>query len=161
MKEVVREEQTPAKFYASTIQTLQEGQALDVATQQALLELLIVTIPHVAGPTLTATLPVTSRTLRSVVSACRQAAAEQETKDELGGLNAALRACCRASSQLLQNVTNSADGQEVRKFLNGTLLALWDDHRPKVRKAAQQGASEVAQTGNKVVCKALSDYCTA
>jgi ribosomal RNA-processing protein 12 len=165
MKDVVGYDidQSPAKFYASTVTTL-SGESLDLATQLALLELLSLVIPHVPSSTLNATLPITSRTLRGVVSSCRQASKKEdgETKDELGGLNATLRACCRTTSQFLQHTlaNNAGDAMEVRKVMQGTFLALWDDRRPKVRKAAQQGASELVMIlkKNKAVQIVMADF---
>jgi ribosomal RNA-processing protein 12 len=159
MMDVCSKEANPAKFYASIVNTLQE-ETLDLATQLALLELLSVTIPHVSSSTLTATLAVTSRTLRGIVSSCRLSEVE-ETKDELGGLNATLRACCRVTSLFLQHISPTADAMEVRKFLQGSLVLLWEDHRPKVRKAAQQAVSEVLPSGNKEIQTTMTDYCVA
>ena len=157
--DVCSQDAPPAKFYASTVTTLQE-ETLDLATQLALLELLSVTIPHVSSSTLTATLAVTSRTLRGIVSSCRLSEVE-DTKDELGGLNATLRACCRATSLYLQHISSTADATEVCKFVQGSIVLLWEDRRPKVRKAAQQAASEVLSGGNKEIKMTMTDYCVS
>lgn len=159
MMDVCSQDAKPSKFYASTVTTLQ-GETLDLATQLALLELLSITIPHVASPTLTATLAVTSRTLRGIVSSCQLSDAD-ETNDELGGLNATLRACCRVTSLFLQHLSPSADATEVRKLIQGSLTLLWEDRRPKVRKAAQQAVSEALSVQNKEIKTALTDYCVA
>ena len=160
MLDVCSPDASPAKFYASTVTTLGQ-EKLDFATQLALLELLQMTISHVAASTLSATLAVTSRTLRGIVSACRLCD-ETDTKDELGGLNATLRACCRVTSLLLQNIsTTTADATEVRKLVQGSLILLWEDRRPKVRKAAQQAVSEVLSVGNKDIQTTLTDYCVS
>merc|ERR1712232_241932 len=65
------------------------------------------------------------------------------TQDELGGVNATLRASCTTTTQLVLNLSDCKKDKAIRQLLNGTLILLWDDHRPKVRKAAQEGASEV------------------
>ncbi|KAL7557491.1 hypothetical protein ACA910_019338 [Epithemia clementina (nom. ined.)] len=127
------------------------------ATQVALLELLTVTVPHVQPVgILQATLPLFSRVLRAVVATTQETQQSltgggilTDTRDELGGANAVLRGSCRAVAQFLQRVTvatpsnNAASAQAMVQLYMGTLVRLWDDARPKVRKAAQTAALQV------------------
>jgi hypothetical protein len=118
-----------------------------MSTQTALLEVLHGTIPHVNPPVLKATLPLLSRILRAVVaSADHVAAFATETKDELGGANALLRWTCRTTSTFLQHLDKTTDAKAVKQLLMGTLLALFKDRRPKVRKAAQSSVLELLVT---------------
>ena len=179
MMQVVGEDDASAsQIYAKTVTALEgtltvtttknaEAVAESLSTQVALLELLTTTVPHVQ-PTaiLTATLPLTSRVLRAIVSYIQSISDQvvMETKDELGGANAVLRWTCRASSQLLNRLGPNTDEKTVKQFLLGTLLALFRDRRPKVRKAARGGALEVLVVGESgtvihpVVKKTLSSY---
>ena len=138
--EVVGNDVSGAKVFASTVSalegTLQQGTADSVATQLALLELLCTTIPHVSTPTIGATLSVTSRVLRGIVTSS-QAATETETRDEMGGINATLRGVARASCELLKRIGPTFPEKAVKLLFSGTILTLFQDRRPKVRKAAQ------------------------
>jgi ribosomal RNA-processing protein 12 len=134
-----------------------------LATQVALLELLATTVPYVATPSrgvLVATLPLTSRILRAIVVTCQAVDTSSlltETMDELGSVNAVLRATCRATSQILQQLVQTGTATTaslpaqfskfVSDFYQETLLTLLHDKRPKVRKAALQGALEVLASG--------------
>ena len=147
--EIVGEELSPTKVYASTVTTLEGTLKLEgsdsLSTQVALLELLRLTIPHVSPAAVVATLPVSSRVLRAVVASCQSVGSEniQETKDELGGINATLRSACRAVVGILSHLTLNASEKVVTQLFHGTLLSLFDDRRPKVRKAAQNGCIEL------------------
>jgi hypothetical protein len=144
---------TASKVYAATVTalegTLQSKEGAQVAdslaTQVALLELLQITVSHVSNAILKATLPLTSRVLRAVVASVEAVRADMilETKDELGGINAVLRWACRASTEVLKRLDASADEKAVKQLFGGTLLALFQDRRPKVRKAAYNGAVEL------------------
>jgi hypothetical protein len=169
--DVVQGEVTAAKVYASTITTLegtlnnQQQQQRENAssivdsllTQNALLELVSLTIPHVAPAALAATVSVTSRVLRGVVASCQAAMGDNnnnnnnsynpvmlvETQDELGGVNTVLRGACRASTTVLASLPSSTNEKAVRQLLYGTLLTLFQDDRPKVRKASHNGLCEL------------------
>jgi hypothetical protein len=153
-----------AKVYAATVTALEgtlqskdNGQVADsLATQVALLELLHITVPHVAPVAiLKATLPLTSRVLRAVVASTESVGADStvmETKDELGGINALLRWACRASTEVLKRLDATADDKTVKQLFVGTLLTLFRDRRPKVRKAAYNGAIELLQMEDGYAC---------
>jgi hypothetical protein len=154
---------TASKVYASTVtalegtlQSKEGGQVADsLATQVALLELLQITVSHVTQfAILKATLPLTSRVLRGVVASTEAVSADMtlETKDELGGINAVLRWACRASTEVLKRLDASADDKAVKQFFGGTLLTLFKDRRPKVRKAAYNGVVELLQVEDGSAC---------
>lgn len=167
-------EVSAAKVYAATISAL-EGtlkvqtpqETLDsLSTQVALLELLRVTVPHVENPAiLSASLPVSSRVLRGIISASLAVNLSDlrpfETKDELGGINAILRGVCRASVEILRRLTDTKTDEKILKqFFHGTLLACFDDHRPKVRKLSQNSISEIIfmENCNPVIAKSTSSF---
>jgi hypothetical protein len=169
--DVVGDEVTASKVYAKAVTALEgtltshqdsAGVADSLATQSAVLELLHVTVPHVT-PTaiLSATLPLSSRVLRAVVSTAAASTAIQDTKDELGGVNALLRWTCRVATALLLKLPPQTDEKAVKHFFSGTLLVLFNDRRPKVRKAAHTGVLEVLmmeQQGHPAVVKAMNAY---
>ena len=145
---------TPAKVYASCVSTLEGTLKQDLsyraddslATQVALLELFSVTVPHVAQPTLGATITVTSRVLRGVISSCQAVSSEAssfETKDELGGIPSVLKAACRASTEFLRSIPSAVPEKAVRQLLYGTLLSMFQDPRQGIQKAAQGGVCEL------------------
>lgn len=128
-----------------------------LSTQVALLELLEVTVPHVTPPVIiSATLVLTSRVLRAMIESVRDAANAAatsqnstllETTDELGRVNAVLRRTCRVSTEVLRRVGTSANEQIVKELLTGTILTLFQDRRPKVRKAAHGSTIELLSMG--------------
>ena len=146
--EIVGKDLSSTKVYASTVTTLEGTLKLEgsdsLSTQVALLELLTLTIPHVSTAAVLATLPVSSRVLRAVVASCQSVGSEniQETKDELGGINATLRSACRTVSEILRRLSPNASEKLVTQLFHGTLLSLFDDRRPKVRKASQNSCME-------------------
>lgn len=158
------DEIVPARVYSSTATalegTLQQHSELgsnSLVTQVALLELLSRVIPHVSLNILNATIAMISRVLRGVVTSCRSITFDGDTKDELGGVNATLRASCRTTTKLVLTVGTGAQEKAIRQLLKGTLILLWDDHRPKVRKAAQEGACEIVLNTS---CGSLfTDFC--
>jgi hypothetical protein len=164
--EIVGDDLSPAKVYASTVTTLEGTLKLEgadsLSTQVALLELLKSTVPHVSPAALTATLSVSSRVLRAVVSSCQSVGSEDpsETKDELGGINATLRSACRAVTEILRQIPPTANEKLVRQFFHGTLLNLFDDRRPKVRKATQNGIAELLMVEKRHagIRQALTDF---
>lgn len=155
----------PSKVYASTISALERTLEVEniqdsLSTQVALLELLFTTIGYVEPPAiLVATLPLSSRVLRAIVNASVEAPTS-ETKDELGGSNAVLRWTCKASTELLKRVEPATDEKTTKTFLVGTLMALMEDSRPKVRKAAHAGLFELLMTdgAHPVIRKTLNAY---
>jgi hypothetical protein len=164
-----------SEVYAKTVTALEgtltatSGESVtdSISTQMALLQVLSTTVPHVNPPAiLMATLPLTSRVLRAVVSSIQAISDEtvMETKDELGGANAVLRWACRASGEILKSLNSNADEKSVNQFFLGTLVALFRDRRPNVRKAAQDGVVEVLvsqETGNNrhpVIIRTMSAY---
>jgi hypothetical protein len=148
----VVEELSASQMYAKVVTALEgtlmkeEGSftADAIATQVALLEVLTVTLPYMTHQKaiVTSTLPLTARVLRALVTTSREAAV-METKDELGGINALLRWTCRSVSKVLQQLTRHADAGQVKALVEGTLLILMNDRRPKVRKEAVVGLSDV------------------
>jgi ribosomal RNA-processing protein 12 len=142
--EVVGDDVSSAKVYASTVSalegTLQQGAADSVTTQLALLELLYTTVPHVSTPTIRATLSVTSRVLRAVVTFYQAAT---ETSEDLGAANATLRGVVRASGELIKRFHPTQPEKAVKQLFNGTILTLFEDRRPKVRKAAHNATCEL------------------
>ena len=156
---------TPPQIYAKAVTALEGTLNNDItpdtiATQVSLLELLCVTLPYIENKTIvTSTLPLTARVLRAMVATSREAAV-LETKDELGGVNSLMRWTCRVVSKVLQSIQSNADAAQVKQFTNETLLSLLNDRRPKVRKEAAAGISEVlfSETCHKEVRKATSHY---
>lgn len=174
---------TAAKLYAKAVTalegTLQEADTNNeakkssttslhetIATQIALLELLHRILPFVTPAAIvTATLPLTSRVLRALVAS--SLAIEEgdggdivmETKDELGGINAVLRSTCRVTSKVLQQIHANADPKVVRQLLADTLLLLFHDRRPKVRKAAQAAVLELLLLQQSSPASSLSRHC--
>jgi hypothetical protein len=130
--------------------TAKQNEAQDLvntlATQSAILELVHATIPHVVNKRiLAATLPLTSRILRAIVSVCtnHHAHHQHDSTDEVGGVNALLRWVCRVANGLLSVLPASTDLKTVQQFFIGTLLELFHDKRPKVRKAAHASILEL------------------
>jgi ribosomal RNA-processing protein 12 len=170
---VGQDEISPAKIYASTLTALEgtleqesrSGAVSDtLATQNALLELVSVTAPYMSPAGLGATLPVSSRVLQGVVTFAHaldtSSSRALETLDELGGINAVLRGVCRAATQILLHVPTSTTEVTVRPLFVGTLLALVEDRRPKVRKAAMNGTCEILVAGSchAAIRKTVSSY---
>jgi hypothetical protein len=170
------EQPTAAQVYAKAVTALegslkrsdQENVVDSFGTMGALLELLYVTLPHVAPPAiLSHTLqPLTSRVLRAVVGT---ASAVSSADDELvmahgnaGGANAVLRVSCKVATVLLQALPSSTDEKAVHQYVMGTLIVMFRDGRPKVRKAAQNAAVEILldprKPPHKSVTKALNAY---
>jgi len=157
------EKPSPASVYASTVAALEgtlSSEEPDFSTQVALLELLCAIVPHVAKNTLQATFAVTSRVIRALVASTQAVSGSQETHDELGGLNATLRATCRTSTQVMKCISPQADSNAVQQFIQATVLTLFQDKRPKVRKAAHQGALDLLRTSkpNAIFLKTLLAY---
>lgn len=130
----------------TTVVSLQDaGNA--VSTQCAILELLAVTIPHVTPPAiLSATLPLTSRIFRALVLTATTSAKQHPTTasvEEIGGTNALLRWICRVSVGVLLCIAPNTEAKAVKQFFLGTLIAMFRDKRPKVRKAAHTGVLEL------------------
>jgi hypothetical protein len=166
--DVVGDGPTASKVYAKAITALegtitsQQDAADSLSTQSALLELLHLMVPYVA-PTaiLGATLPMASRVLRAVVSTASASTVSQEIKDELGGVNAVLRWTCRVASVILQRLPPVLDEKVTKQFFSGTILVLFNDRRPKVRKAAHNAALEVLMMERQrhpAVVKSINEY---
>ena len=167
-------EATAAQVYAKTVTALEgslkradhENVMDSLATMSALLELLHVTIPHVAPPAiLSHTLPLTSRVLRAVVGTASAVSLTDDVVMSNGnavGANAVLRASCRVSTVLLKALPRSTDEKAVHQYVMGTLIAMFCDGRPKVRKTAQNAAIEVLldqqKHPHKAVMKALNAF---
>jgi hypothetical protein len=147
-----------SQVYAKAVTALegtiqQDADEQTWATQAALLELLDMTIGHVApAAILVATLQVTSRVLRALVALSRdiveKAGSEPRGSGREGGPNAVLRWTCRVTARLLLGVAQcpsvrQVDEATVKLLLGDTLFALLDDRRPKVRKAAQGALVEL------------------
>ena len=179
MSDVVGTKQTNSsagKVYAATVSalegTLKGNQSNDLAphqvldslmTQAALLELLRVTLGHVENPAiLDASLPLTSRVLRGIVDSLLGMENSDlhpiETKDGLGGTNSVLRGVCRASKELINNVTHKCDPKLLKQVFFGTLMALFEEDRPKLRKASHNATLEIilAENCNPTIIKAMS-----
>jgi hypothetical protein len=155
--DVIEGDVTSVKVYASTISTL-EGTLhqthtdvsliLDsLSTQSALLKILCSIVPHVAPPALGATVDLTSRVLRGVVSSCLSIFINEtngtllDTKDGLGGMSAMLSNACDAVTEILRYLPRITDERAMRQLLNSTLLTLIQDTRAKVQNAAKEGLS--------------------
>jgi hypothetical protein len=166
-------EPTAAQVYAKAVTALEgtlkrsdhEKIADSFATTSALLELLHVTIPYVTPPAILAhTLqPLTSRVLRAVVATANSVSSVDDTLANGGaGANAVLRASCRVATVLLQALPGSTDEKAVQQFLTGTLLTIFNDARPKVRKAAHHGVLEILldqeKSPHKSVMRTLNTY---
>jgi hypothetical protein len=170
------EDPTAAQVYAKAVTALEgslkrsdhENVVDSFATMSALLELLHVTIPYVSPPAiLSHTLqPLTSRVLRAVVGTASAVSSADEdvvmASGNAGGANAVLRASCKVATVLLQALPNSTDEKAVHQYIVGTLMVMFRDGRPKVRKAAQNAAIEVLvdprKLPHKSVTKALNTY---
>jgi hypothetical protein len=144
-------DRAPSNVYAKAVTALEgtlAASADTIATQVALLELLQVTIPHVPTALLTATLPMTSRVLRAIVTSSQEASTRVilETKDELGGVNSLLRWSCKVVTSILMHLVKKADEKTVKQLMEGTLLLLFEDRRPKVRKEAHGGVTQVVNS---------------
>lgn len=143
--EVLQDNVSASKVYAASVtaleRTLDNESEVDFSTQIALLELLSLTIPHVRpAQILKATFPLTSRVFRAVVATAASPSVTASDSDEkVGGPNAVLRWSARASSEYIIGLGDCKGVEEkaVIHFLNGTLLCLVKDRRPKVRKSGQ------------------------
>lgn len=159
---------TAAKVYAKTITALEgalapQDKIVDsIQTQVALLQILSCTVRFVTPPAiLQATFPLASRVIRAVVSAAQEISADasMETKDGLGGVFALLKNAAILSGELLKYLPANTDTKAIKHFLQGTLLALFNDPRPKVWKAANSSLCELMiSQSNQVVVKMLSSH---
>lgn len=158
-----------SKVYANTVTALEGTLASDMdsnslATQLALLQLLVTTMPHVKPPTiLTATLPLSSRVIRAVISSIipSRSSVEIEAKEELEMMNTILQWACRAATQVLTFIESSADGNVVKHLITGSYLLLLRDRHLKVQKASQQGILELVMREGRchpAVLKTVSIY---
>lgn len=153
--DVIEGEVTSVKVYASTISTLEGtlhqmhkdvNMILDsLSTQSALLKILSSIVPHVASPALGATVDLTSRVLRGVVSSCLSILVSEtnatilDTKDGLGGMSAMLSSACEAVGGILRHLPRTTDERVIRQLLTSTILTLLQDTRDKVQNAAKEG----------------------
>jgi len=154
--------QSDAQDYSSSLHELQDS----LSTQVALLEIFRVTIPFVSNPgVVDASLALSSRVLRGVLLSSlkldtTEIQEQLDSNDEVGGINAVLRALCKACTELLKQLTSKADGTLVKHCFGGTLMALLEDRRPKVRKAAQNAIAEVlvhsSKHGNPIIVKSIN-----
>jgi hypothetical protein len=151
--DVIEGDVTSVKVYASTISTLEGtlhqlhkdvNPILDsLSTQSALLKILCEIVPHVSSPAMGATVDLTSRVLRGVVSSCLSILVSEmngtllDTKDGLGGLSAVLSNACEAVADVLRYLPMTTDERVVRQLLNSTLLGLLQDSRERVQNAAK------------------------
>lgn len=150
--DVAGESPPPTKFFASAIETLegtlhqnhQEANTIldSLVTQMALLDIISLTVPHVAPGMLAATAPLTSRVLRGVVHSCRSIGVQEmqsiilDTQDGLGGVSSLLCSSCKAVSELLRNLPSVVDNKIIANLLNATLVSLLKDTRGKVKTTA-------------------------
>lgn len=152
LAELAGDNPVPTKFFASAIETLegtlhqkfQDADAIldSLATQMALLDIICLSIPHIAPGTLAATAPLTSRVLRGVVHSCRSIGTQDvqsiiiDTQDGLGGVNALLCSSCKTISELLRYLPSVVDKKIVVNLLNTTILSFLKDSRAKLRSTA-------------------------
>ena len=144
----------------------------DASPQFQLLQILQNTIPHVPSSFFMSQFNLLSRLLRGITMATKGAGLiadmdvdyndtnmkkkmkgkNMETKDELGGQNAKLRQIIKTSKQALyyfienhdDNVIAGSDKDKaIIKLLDGTLMDLFHDKRPKVRKLAHASVVEL------------------
>jgi hypothetical protein len=166
-----------AKVYAATVSAL-EGTLTESAssredivdclsTQAALLEILRLTVRHVSNPAvLDASLSVSSRVILGVLEAVRGIECASNslllvTKDDLGGIAAVLKAVCRASTPLIQRLSNKCDAKLLRRLYFGTLIGLLEDEsRLKVHEAAQTGILEllIHDESHPIIAKSTTSY---
>lgn len=147
---------TPAsasETFAAALTALEACFDQEDGPRPQLVRLLDACVPHVAPRLLASSLGLVGRCLRASVAAVRGAglaAAEQQprdTADGLGGANAELRSIVRTTATVLETrrSTETDDGvatdddavAEVRRLLDGALLTLFDDRRPRVRRTAR------------------------
>ncbi len=157
---------TAAKVYAKTVTALEgalapQDKIVDsIHTQVALLQILSCTVRYVTPPAiLQATFPLASRVIRAVVAAAQEISADasMETKDGLGGVFSLLKHASILSGKLLMYMPSTTDTKLIKHFLQGTLLTLFNDPRPKVWKAANSSLCELMiSQSNQVVVKMLS-----
>ena len=141
------ENASAAQVYASSIQSLEQTLG-SLQTQVALLELLSKTVPHVSSAAIGATVVVI---VAHVARGCYLVSTSQqqqhkdgmETRDELGGVNATLRGATRASTEVIKKLPLNAPEKAVNALFHGTILSLFEDRRPKVRKAAHNATVEL------------------
>lgn len=160
---------TASEIYAVTLTAL-EGTITssvhsDDSPQFPLLQILENTIPHVPPSFFVSQFNLLSRLLRAITTATKGAGfiadmdtsntnTNMETKDELGGQNAKLRQIIKTSKQSLffflvneDSIDGVGGGGEkdkaIIKLLDGTLMALFHDKRPKVRKLAHASVLEL------------------
>jgi ribosomal RNA-processing protein 12 len=159
---------TAAKVYAKTVTALEgalapQDKVVDsIQTQVALLQILSCTVRYVTPPAiLQATFPLASRVIRAVVAAAQEISADvsMETKDGLGGVFSLLKHAAIFSGELLKYIPSTTDTKLIKHFLQGTLLTLFNDPRPKVWKAANSSLCELMiSQSNQVVVKMLSSH---
>jgi hypothetical protein len=152
LKDVSGGDPSAAKFFAAAVETLegtlhQKHQEADtiidsMSTQTALLDIISLTIAHVAPATLAATASLSSRALRGVVHSWQSFGIQEaqsvivDTQDGLGGINSLLCSSCQAVSGLLRHLPIDADDKTIANLMRSTLLSLLKDSRPKVKSAA-------------------------
>lgn len=158
LTDVIQGGVTPGKVYASTVTTLEGTLHQDhgdvnimldsLTTQTALLKILGVVVPHVSAATLGATIGLTSRVLRGVVSSSLSILVNDsqgsllDTNDGLGALTTLLCETCHTVGEVLRNLTPSTVQEAaVRQLLTGTVLGLLQDTRQKVQNAAKNSLS--------------------
>jgi ribosomal RNA-processing protein 12 len=152
LKDVSGGDPSAAKFFAAAVETLegtlhQKHQEADtildsLSTQTALLDIISLTIAHVAPATLAATASLSSRALRCVVHSWQSFGIQEaqsvifDTQDGLGGISALLCSSCKDVSGLLRHLPIAADDNTVANLTRSTLLSLLKDSRPRVKSAA-------------------------
>lgn len=121
------------------------------SNQLALLELLLYTIPHVTPVAiLSASLVITSRLLRTLVKfhTMTQSSemSHQDPDTTHGNSNALCRWAAQVTAALLVRLPNATDQKMVHQLLQETLILLFADGRPKVRKVAHNALFDVFTT---------------
>lgn len=153
-----------------TITSTSENHDADGSPQFPLLQILENTIPHLPPSLFASQFNLLSRLLRALTTATKGAgfiadspadtmnatSDKMETKDELGGQNAKLRQIIKTSKVSLayflekESMINGGDGKDkaLLKLLDGTLMVLFHDKRPKVRKLAHASVLELLSSSD-------------
>mmetsp|Transcript_2966 Transcript_2966/g.3344 ORF Transcript_2966/g.3344 Transcript_2966/m.3344 type:complete len:1294 (+) Transcript_2966:140-4021(+) len=179
LTDVIEGDVIAVKVYASTVTTLEGTLHQDHAdvnvvldsltTQAALLKILGVVVPHVSAAALGATIGLTSRVLRGVVSSSVSILANDnqgsllDTNDGLGALTTVLCDTCMAVAEVLRYLTpSSVEESAVKQLLTGTLLGLLQDTREKVQNTAKDALSGLLMMGSPkchpTILKATTKY---
>jgi len=166
----------PAELFLTALMALQgtlsnaDATEQDLtSTQSPLLEVLRVVVTHasISSPAVYASQFCTlGRTLRATTTVAVRTQDATESSGGLGGINALLRQVCRTSTACLlalANVGAAADSSKIEKdalrLFHVSVMGLFDDSRPKVRREAHGSALELI-AGSKFAPGQILEYST-